>query len=123
VLAEGDEKKVVEALHALDGTKAEHREAARDLIGAARPLLRRATAGLDGDARDAKVKLIAAEAARVNAPILDLERWAVTERAKDWVARMEKGVSGERIRAELYALVRANARRGPDSAPAVSDRL
>ena len=116
-------ERIVSSLDALGGTAKENLDAARTLLHGAEPLVARLLADLPDEVRRAKLELISAEARRINKGILDLERVALIERAKSWVQRLRDGVSPERIRAEFYALVRANARRGPESAAAVSDRL
>jgi hypothetical protein len=117
------EQRLVAAMKPLAGDATEHAAAARALLDAVEPLVTRDLAGLLGEVRAAKVHLIDAEAKRINESIIGLERWHVTEMTKDWVKRLEDGAAPERIRAEFNALVRGNVRRGPDSAPAVSDRI
>jgi hypothetical protein len=115
--------RIVRSLDAFGGTAKENLEAARTLLRGVEPLVTRVLQRMPDEVRKAKVEVISGEARRINKGILDLERLALIERAKGWVKRLQDGVSPERIRAEFHALVRANARRGPTSAAAVSDRI
>lgn len=121
---EEQERQLILALAPLSADAARDRKAASALLSAAAPVLRAALAGHSGAIRTAKAGLIAAEAGRINASVLALDRDTVLAFTTDLADGLEnKRVDRIRVQAEMLALVRANVRTGESSPPAIAMRL
>ncbi len=113
--------RVLAALQPIAPDAAADRAAAKELLDAARPVVAAGLRGVAGDVKQAKVEIVADQAQRVNAPVVEFAFSAV----RNWTAAKLDAVhagtlSQERLRGEVGALVRRNIRRGPEAADAVA---
>lgn len=113
---------IVAALAPLSQDEARDRAVAKEMLDAVRPLIEAALAGVSGEARWAKLSLIAEQARHINASITELSWNPLVGRTQEIIQAVQAD-QPERASALLQQTVRRNTRRGPGTPMAVAMAL
>lgn len=115
--------RLARALEPIGGVTDADRDKARRILARTSPVIDYALSHLVGAPRLAKIELVSDQATRINESIASAIYNSTTSIADHTIERLDRNEPIGRIRAELRTHLRAQVRRGPESAAGVAMRL